>query len=1032
MKFVKTLLMLMLLAMTAGTGPGRAEDIDLFNNPPHASPVAPNIIFVIDNSANWSRASEAWGIGPDGKALMQGDAELQALSRLVDGLTTPANLGLVMFTQEMANKGDKGGGYVRFGLRDMTVPAHVTAWKDILGGIKTTAEQVNMNARIIPHAYYEIWQYLKGGNSWAGMDALSDFAGNGTPLTTAARGLANGFAYNRSTYSSGYTSPLGANCAKTYIIYISNTFNQNPAQAVSGTPALTTLAANGYSTAPDVQSAWARFLRLRPDLPAGSTESTMGQVITYTIDVYNTPDSANPAYSNMLMNMAAHGGGQYYQAKNTAALDLAFKNIMAQIQAVNSVFAAASLPVSVSVRGTHLNQVYLGVFRPDGSSRPNWAGNLKQYKLAVNTLSSPPSVYLADGAGKAAENPVTGFIDPSATSIWTVPSSFWSLSYYVNSQGVGGTSDAPDGDVVEKGGVAQSLRTDFATSQTGRKIYTCTGTCGTASTAFTTFDTGNNDISTSSLGAASTTERDKIINWVRGGNTKLDDPANAAAPTTDIRGFVHGDVLHSRPAVINYNRNSDDIVVFYGANDGMLHAVKGGQVAANGDGKELWGYIDPDHLPTLKRLYDHSPVIATATPKPYFVDGSPTVYTESDAAGVVTKALLFATMRRGGRFMYALDVTNPTSPSLLWKRKHTSPGFAELGETWSDPKIAKIRGRANPVLIFGLGNDGTANDPTIQGVATRGRGVMVVDATDGTPIWQSGPAPSGAASNKTVAGMTYAIPAPVTLYDSNRDGYIDRIYAADTGANVWRINIDDASPDNWTVSQIASLGGTGVNARKFLFAPDLIRATTTNNFDTLLIGSGDREHPFDTSIENRYYMIKDSHGLNATRVTPIVEGAVNASTGVSGQLFDVTNNLIQVGTDAQKTAAATALDNASGWYIRLLPGEKVVSGSTTLAGTVFFGTNRPIPVAANACTGNLGEARLYRLNYLNGASTFGITTEDRYITKPGGGFPPTPVPVSVKLGDNTYNVIVSGPQVITPPGVVLGRRYRTFWRKGID
>ena len=49
---------------------------------------------------------------------------------------------------------------------------------------------------------------------------------------------------------------------------------------------------------------------------------------------------------------------------------------------MNSVFASVSLPVSVNTQGTYLNQVYIGMFRPDEDAFPRWTGNLKQYKLA--------------------------------------------------------------------------------------------------------------------------------------------------------------------------------------------------------------------------------------------------------------------------------------------------------------------------------------------------------------------------------------------------------------------------------------------------------------------------------------------------------------------------------------------------------------------------------------------------------------------------------------------------------------------------
>ena len=84
-------------------------------------------------------------------------------------------------------------------------------------------------------------------------------------------------------------------------------------------------------------------------------------------------------------------------------------------------------------------------------------------------------------------------------------------------------------------------------------------------------------------------QRDNIINWVRGQDNKQDENSNAS--TTDIRASLHGDVLHSRPAVVNYNRGGangsntgdNDVFVYYGTNDGVFRAVQGGGIptAAN-------------------------------------------------------------------------------------------------------------------------------------------------------------------------------------------------------------------------------------------------------------------------------------------------------------------------------------------------------------------------------------------------------------------------------------------------------------------
>ena len=60
------------------------------------------------------------------------------------------------------------------------------------------------------------------------------------------------------------------------------------------------------------------------------------------------------------------------------------------------------------------------------------------------------------------------------------------------------------------------------------------------------------------------------------------------------------------------------------------------------------------------------------------------------------------------------------------------------------------------------------------------------------------------------------------------------------------------------MTRLAALGGTGAAARKFLYPPDVVFASGTQTYDAVLIGSGDREHPHDTSVANRFYMLKDT------------------------------------------------------------------------------------------------------------------------------------------------------------------------------
>jgi type IV pilus assembly protein PilY1 len=243
---------------------------------------------------------------------------------------------------------------------------------------------------------------------------------------------------------------------------------------------------------------------------------------------------------------------------------------------------------------------------------------------------------------------------------------------------------------------------------------------------------------------------------------------NLDANLSDVRASIHGDVLHSRPGVVNYNRTGDDndIVVFYGGNDGLLHAVTGGQ--GGGGGTELWSFVAPEFFPKLKRLYDNGPKISTTDPRPYFFDGMiGTWYQDVDKDGVLSvgdgdKAYLYVSARRGGRLLYALDV-RPHRSQAVWRRgcpiRQEAPDAVRatgLGQTWSLPQPVQLRHTANGA-VMGAGYASAAEDAMPQGTATMGRGIMAIDGLTGNVIWQAGPLPPGRAS---AAPWRHALASP--------------------------------------------------------------------------------------------------------------------------------------------------------------------------------------------------------------------------------------------------------------------------------
>jgi hypothetical protein len=109
-KYTSQVFLCLALALSIPTG--HAADIDIYARPPSSSTSSalnPNILIVIDNSANWASASQHWAGG-----IKQGEAELDSLRTVIGQLDATTNVGLMMFTP-----GGIPGGYIRFAMRPM-------------------------------------------------------------------------------------------------------------------------------------------------------------------------------------------------------------------------------------------------------------------------------------------------------------------------------------------------------------------------------------------------------------------------------------------------------------------------------------------------------------------------------------------------------------------------------------------------------------------------------------------------------------------------------------------------------------------------------------------------------------------------------------------------------------------------------------------------------------------------------------------------------------------------------------------------
>ncbi len=226
---------------------------------------------------------------------------------------------------------------------------------------------------------------------------------------------------------------------------------------------------------------------------------------------------------------------------------------------------------------------------------------------------------------------------------------------------------------------------------------TCQETAGAATTLCTAGPSGQTapcPVQTTSSPGISTTAQ-QAITWTESIKT-YQDPA-----TNDTVQYLLGDVFHSNPQVLGQpsdpvlfdgNVNSTTCatcgyqlfatqqqfrrkVVFFGSNDGELHALdagtvgigsEGGQAAwvfNTGTGSELFAFIPRTVMPTLNALAIGAQPPTSGGSETFMVDGPPRLAEGFfDATGGTNPqwhSLVVGGLREGGRAYYALDVTQP-------------------------------------------------------------------------------------------------------------------------------------------------------------------------------------------------------------------------------------------------------------------------------------------------------------------------------------------------------------------------------------
>lgn len=710
-----------------------------------------------------------------------------------------------------------------------------------------------------------------------------------------------------------------------------------------------------------------------------------------------------------LWHAAVNANGTYYSASNPKLLRESLAKGLSEIKSVQGASAAAAASSLAPTNGDNFQ--YVASYQT-----VKWIGNLEARTVDVSSLeTSETAVWCVENvaatscAAPAIETRLTG---NGSTTIYCKTSD----SDQSRCDGAGGQLGAALGTnelsscyVQIPGSCTGKLQTQVANNS--RKIYFNLGN------TLATFNGDNlpaqhrtalnngylalsqmQGLPASDPKIADAAKVNKLVDYLRGNKTYEDSSLNTVAANRLFRErqATLGDISQSRPNYFktsnagyldaNYKAYKDananrTPAVYVGANDGMLHAFN-----AN-SGEELWAFIPTPVIGNLANLADKEYGSNYHT---NYVNGSPVVadvcVSGCGGGSAVWRTILVSGLNGGGRGYFALDVTNPGSPALLWEFYAQSSGQnSNLGYTFGNPIVTKmVDGRWVVVVSSGYNNGSYArklNDGSFINNSPVGDGggyLYVLDANSGT-LLKTLSTGEGNAANPS--GLTKISGYAEQMFEDNS---ALKIYGGDLNGSVWRFDINTNA-----VTKIATLRDSSGNPQKITTQPELGKV---DNNVVILVGTGKFLEPADltNTPQNSVYTFKD-----------------NGQTSAIGRSQLIMQTLT---SDRRVTSNATVnFDTGYGWFLDFPTGERVNLDPLLLNGVLLLPTLVP---NSEACSG-AGYGWFNFFDYKKGGSVIAGGTVSERLTTPAVGY-------NIVYGSNGVpHVVVTGSNDPTPQSLSL-------------
>lgn len=486
------------------------------------------------------------------------------------------------------------------------------------------------------------------------------------------------------------------------------------------------------------------------------------------------------------------------------------------------------------------------------------------------------------------------------------------------------------------------------------------------------------------------------IAYLRGDRSR---EVGQAGGTLRRRTHPIGDIVNSSPAYAE-----DTKTVYIGANDGMLHAINADSADTSNRGKVLFSYvpkgIDYTAMASLS---------ATAYEHRYFVDGQIDVTSRANQGN--GRNILVAALGRGGRGVFALDVTNPTAmttSSALWDET--------TQDTTTEPNMGYVLGR----VLIRKGNGDKTYAFVPNGIESpNGSATLFVYELD---------ANGGIASTTRLVADASGGNGLMSLglADLNGDSKVDTVYGGDLKGNVWRWDFSGTTLPTSAVRLFQARDSANV-AQPITGG----LAVGRDSYGSIFVGFG----------TGRFISSTDMPGV-ATQTTQSLYGIKDQSTTIAGRAS------LQERTIPYTGAGTRGFENYDllpagrlGWFIDLPVPERVVS-SPTIYGSAMY-VSSIVPPTGSDCNSSVGSGFLNAINLFTGTSpesgsyfAGGGTVGDGVVGSVAvtGGMPTEANVTSalVTVGTGAFSTEDGGAgntesEEITPPAG--GRPARVSWRE---